>query len=60
MRPTEAARPSCTQSIEATAIDAPVRAAECEADECMTPVDGARTVRVHVILLDGSFVASTQ
>ena len=36
MSPTEAARPSCTQSIEATAIEAPARAPEGRVVEAMS------------------------
>ncbi|GAA1937787.1 hypothetical protein GCM10009797_34270 [Nocardioides hwasunensis] len=50
-RPTETASPSWTQSIDATAIEAPVRARE----RVMGPVKDIATVRVHVTFLDVSF-----
>jgi hypothetical protein len=47
---TDAARPSCTEVMEATAIPAPARAVFF-----MAPVDEATTARVHVIVLDVPF-----
>jgi hypothetical protein len=56
IRPTEAASPSWTQSMAATAIEAPVRAGE----RVMSPVKVTMTVHVHVSLLDNSFTMSAQ
>ena len=51
IRPIEAARPSCTQSIESIAIEAPARAEDVDTD----PVNAGATVRVHVVLVDTPF-----
>jgi hypothetical protein len=41
-------------------MEAPARAPEGRVVEGMTPVDGARIVRVHVTLLDGPFILARQ
>ena len=41
IRPTEAARPSWTQNMDATAMEAPVRAGECD----MSPVNPGNSIR---------------
>ena len=57
--PTETARPSCTHSIEATAMPVPARAAARPGARCwmlMEPVQPANIVRVHVRFMDSPFI----
>ncbi|GAA5117337.1 hypothetical protein GCM10023339_27960 [Alloalcanivorax gelatiniphagus] len=56
MRLTDTARPTWTQSMEATAIEVPVRAGERD----MAPVEDTGIVHVHVTPLDTPFIESAQ